>query len=455
MGFASREFLSFFLPPVLGTLLLLPRRATRIRTAAILAASIAFYAWLSLPFLALLAALVLINFAAARLIATRIRMRSRWLAISIAIDLAVLAASKCVAGFGAAAGISFYTFKILSHLIDVHRGGAPARSLLDWAAYVAFFPQIVCGPIQRFGTIDAKGEAVPSFADQLAGSAPRASLGTAGLALFILGFAKKVLLADPLGRAADAAFAAAAPGSLDLWFATAAYSFQLYFDFAGYSDMAIGIGRMIGIDCPRNFDAPYRAPGFTAFWRRWHISLSGWLRDYLYIPLGGSRAGAARTYLNLIIVFLLCGLWHGVRWTFVAWGAYHGAILVIERMRGRRTLYEGLPAPLRTAITFVLLTIGWVFFRASSLAEAGGWLAIMFSGSAPHGGSILLGGILYARGPLILLALCAALAFQPVQAIDWAKKLTWTRAVILAMLLFGSVATMWAQSFRAFLYEQF
>jgi len=451
MGFASQTFLTWFLPPVLGLFLLLPRGATRIRTAAILAASIAFYALLSLPFLGLLATLTIINFAAARLIAKGGDARSWWLAGSVALDLAVLAVTKYVVGFGGAAGISFYTFKILSHLIDIHRGGAPARSLLEWSAYVAFFPQIVSGPIQRYRTIDRKAEPVPSFADQLAGSAPRA----AGLALFILGFAKKVLLADPIGQASDAVFGAASPGALDLWFAAVAYSFQLYFDFSGYSDMAIGIGRLLGIDCPRNFDGPYRARSFTEFWRRWHISLSGWLRDYLYIPLGGSRKSARRTYFNLIIVFLLCGLWHGAAWTFVVWGAYHGAFLVLERILGRRTFYAALPAPLQTAITFVLLALGWIFFRAPSLGDALRWLTIMASGSAPREGSLLLAGILYARGPLILMALCAILAFQPVQAIDWARKLTWPKAVALAALFVLALMTMYTQSFRAFLYGQF
>ena len=238
-------------------------------------------------------------------------------------------------------GISFYTFKIIGYLVDIYRGQPPARSLLDFACYVSFFPQLLSGPIQRYGTIDCRSEPVPTFADQLIARAHTLDKFSWGVALFMLGFAKKVLLANAVGQVADAVFAAESPGTLDAWFGALAYTFQLYFDFSAYSEMAIGLGLMLGFECLRNFDAPYRADSFGDFWRRWHISLSSWLRDYLYIPLGGNRAGAGRTYVNLMIVFLLCGLWHGAGWTFIVWGAWQGLWLVVERVLGKKTLLCG------------------------------------------------------------------------------------------------------------------
>jgi alginate O-acetyltransferase complex protein AlgI len=234
-----------------------------------------------------------------------------------------------------------------------------------------------------------------------------------------------------------------------------AYTFQLYFDFSAYSEMAIGIGLMLGFECPRNFDAPYRADSFGDFWRRWHISLSSWLRDYLYIPLGGNRAGAGRTYLNLMIVFLLCGLWHGAGWTFIVWGFWHGLWLVVERAFGRKPFYAALPASGRVLVTLFLITIGWVVFRAQTLSEAGRLLAVMLVPTAAQGGSTLLSAIIYTRGHLIIMALCTMLVFQPVQGFDWTRRLDWSRVLLPASLFALSLLTLFAQSFRSFLYFQF
>jgi alginate O-acetyltransferase complex protein AlgI len=212
---------------------------------------------------------------------------------------------------------------------------------------------------------------------------------------------------------------------------------------------------MLGFECPRNFDAPYRADSFGDFWRRWHISLSGWLRDYLYIPLGGNRAGAGRTYLNLMIVFLLCGLWHGAGWTFIVWGAWHGFWLVTERALGRKPFYATLPASARMLVTLFLITIGWVIFRAETLAEAWRLLAVMFMPTAAQGGSTLLSAIIYTRGHLLLMSVCAVLVFQPVQGFDWTRRLDWSRVLVPASLFALSLMTLFAQSFRSFLYFQF
>ena len=220
------------------------------------------------------------------------------------------------------------------------------------------FPQLVAGPIVRYGSV----------ADQLQARDHNIEGFVAGLTRFNFGFAKKILLANPMGGIADACFGAG-EGVLTApiaWLGVAAYAFQIYFDFSGYSDMAIGLGRMFGFRFPENFNSPYRSKSITEFWRRWHISLSSFLRDYLYIPLGGNRLGSGRTYVNLMLVMLIGGLWHGAQWTFVVWGAIHGGMLMLERLMGKDSFYHRLPGWLRMAVTFVIVLITWVFFRAEN-----------------------------------------------------------------------------------------
>jgi alginate O-acetyltransferase complex protein AlgI len=509
MAFTSHIFLFYFLPGLLLVYYALPGRFLAARNLLLLAAGYVFYAWASPWFAALLFGLTVVNYILSRCIAVTEVRRIR-LAVTVgavAINLAVLGFFKYMGFFehildslvafaGVKAlpvlkivlpvGISFYTFKIISYLVDTYRDsswrGRPAlaldsdiqgrdalateerppaswrgeaRSLLDFACYVSFFPQLLSGPIQRYGAIDSKSEPVPTFADQLATREHTLDKFSWGVALFMLGFAKKILLANAVGQVADAVFAAESPSTLDAWFGALAYTFQLYFDFSAYSEMAIGIGLMLGFECPRNFDAPYRADSFGDFWRRWHISLSSWLRDYLYIPLGGNRAGASRTYVNLMIVFLLCGLWHGAGWTFLVWGAWHGLWLVVERVLGKKPFYAALPASVQVLATFLLVTVGWVIFRAETLSEAGRLLAVMFVPTAAQGGSTLLSAVIYTRGHLIIMALCAMLVFQPVQGFDWTRRLDWPRTLLPAGLFILSLMTLFAQSFRSFLYFQF
>jgi alginate O-acetyltransferase complex protein AlgI len=478
MAFTSHIFLFYFLPVLLLLYYVLPGRSPVARNVLLLAASYIFYAWVNPWFAALLFGLTVVNYIVARCIAgTEVRRtRLALTACAVTVDLAVLGFFKYMGFFEhmlnrlvavvgmdtlpvlkivLPVGISFYTFKLISYLADTYRVQPPARSLLDFACYVSFFPQLLSGPIQRYGTIDAKSESVPTFADQLIARQYTLDKFSWGVALFMLGFAKKILLANDMGQVADAVFAAATPSTLDAWFGALAYTFQLYLDFSAYSEMAIGIGLMLGFECPRNFDAPYRADSFSDFWRRWHISLSSWLRDYLYIPLGGNRAGTGRTYLNLMIVFLLCGLWHGAGWTFIVWGAWHGFWLVVERAFGRKPFYASLPRSARVLVTLLLITIGWVIFRAETLSEAGRLLAVMFMPAAAQGGSMLLSSIIYTRGHLIVMALCALLVFQPVQGFDWTRRLDWSRVLLPAGLFVLSLLTLFAQSFRPFLYFQF
>jgi len=241
-------------------------------------------------------------------------------------------------------GISFYTFQSMSYSIDVFRGDARAiRNPVDFACYVSMFPQLVAGPIIRFSEV----------AQQLVHRTHTIEKFSRGVAFFAMGMAKKILLANPCGWIADQAFNAGSVGFVDAWFGVTAYSMQIYYDFSGYTDMAIGLGLMLGFVFPKNFDSPYISQSITEFWRRWHISLSSWLRDYLYIPLGGNRKGTVRTYINLALVMLLGGLWHGASWNFVVWGAIHGAMLAFERYQGKDSFYRALPrvgkAPTRPA----------------------------------------------------------------------------------------------------------
>jgi alginate O-acetyltransferase complex protein AlgI len=272
------------------------------------------------------------------------------------------------------AGISFFTFQGISYLVDVYRRDvAPARNLVDFGMYHTLFPQLIAGPIVRFRQIESAVVVRPITL----------AMVHAGIVRFMLGVAKKIILADNAGYIADHIFALP-HGELSTsvaWLGTIAYTLQIYFDFSGYSDMAIGMGLMLGFRFPENFDQPYRSRSITEFWRRWHMTLSRWFRDYVYIPLGGNRHGPLRTYVNLFVVFFLCGLWHGAGWPFVVWGLFHGGLLVAERI-----LYGKAGSPLPwfagQAATLLLVMIGWVFFRAPTLADAVFHIGAMFGGGA-------------------------------------------------------------------------
>jgi alginate O-acetyltransferase complex protein AlgI len=282
-----------------------------------------------------------------------------------------------VPAFALPLGISFYTFHALSYLVDVSRRAADGqRDPAAMGLYIVFFPQLIAGPIIRYKDI----------ADQLVHRAVTREAFALAIQRFVIGLAKKMLIANTLAGPADAIFALpTAELTVGLaWLGIVCYTLQIYFDFSGYSDMAIGLALLFGFRFPENFNYPYVARSLTEFWRRWHISLSTWFRDYVYVPLGGNRRGAARTFLNLWIVFFLCGLWHGAAWTFVAWGLYHGSFLVVERLGAGRWL-ERLWAPARHAYAMLAVMVGWVFFRAESLHQAAGYLAAMSGFAAGSG----------------------------------------------------------------------
>ncbi len=267
-------------------------------------------------------------------------------------------------------GISFYTFQAISYLIDVYKKDIIAqKNIINFGMYKALFPQLIAGPIVRY--IDISKEIISRETDLI--------LFKEGIERFIIGLGKKVLLANPLGAYADIVFQQN-PGSLQssgVWLGILAYTLQIYYDFSGYSDMAIGLGRMMGFHFLENFNYPYISCSIKEFWRRWHISLSSWFRDYLYIPLGGNKKGNFRTYLNLILVFLLCGFWHGANFTFLVWGAWHGLFLVLERI-GLDSFLQNRNKVIQWIYTIVIISIGWVFFRADSLEYAIQYIFQMF-----------------------------------------------------------------------------
>ncbi|KQX69938.1 MBOAT family protein [Angustibacter sp. Root456] len=399
MSFATPMFLWVFLPALLLTYWLLPARW---RGGVVSAASMLFYTWGGGPFIALLLGCIAVNFVVGIAVAAPQRSqawRRRLLLLAVGFDLGVLAVWKYadfasrqvhaladVLGAGSTPvvslalpiGISFFTFHHISYIVDVYRGSKPAqRNLLRFVTYIAMFPQLIAGPIVRYHEISDQLDDVPRH---------RVDDFVAGFPRFALGLAKKVVVADTVAPIADAGFATGAPlTTATAWVAALAYTMQIYFDFSGYSDMAIGLARMLGFTFPENFARPYSAVSITDFWRRWHMSLSRWFRDYVYIPLGGNRRGGARTYLNLLVVFVLTGFWHGAAWTFLAWGLYHGAWLVVERASGYGRSDSARLEWLRRPVTFVIVVFGWVLFRADSIGQAAAMMKVMV---VPVGGGL-------------------------------------------------------------------
>lgn len=392
MLFNSFEFLVLFLPIVLAVSL-------RLRGNALLGwisfSSLVFYgfaghAWFLIP----MAVTTVLDYAVGRRLERSEGGRSRraLLLVSLVGNLGLLAYFKysgllvrtthdafAALGFGGMAaappewlivvlpaGISFYTFQTLSYVLDIYRGQARSElNFLKYLGFVAFFPHLVAGPLTRHSQI------IPQLSDiAAAGIGPR---WQSGIYLFAIGLVKKVLIADRIAGLIDPLIGDIGhAGVTGAWLAMIGYSMQIYFDFSGYSDMAIGLGRLFGIDLPQNFDSPYKARNPGDFWRRWHITLSRWLRDYLYISLGGNRRGAARTRINLMITMALGGLWHGANWTFAVWGIYHGVLLVLYQ-RHAQVWDEWRPAVQR-GVMYVLVCMGWVFFRSPDLATAATWL---------------------------------------------------------------------------------
>lgn len=386
MVFSSLIFLFAFLPLViLGNLLW--KENNTAKNAFLLFASLLFYAWGEGERVLVMLISIGFNFMIGLRLEPGTARRKAWLIAGIVLNLGVLSYFKyafffaknlnlLLDGLGIPTvsmepeklpiGISFYTFQALSYLVDVYRGTNKAqRSMLNLGLYITLFPQLIAGPIVRYN----------DMAEQLIHRVESQGLFAAGLRRFIIGFAKKILLANSMGSLVDGIFALP-PHELStplLWAGMIAYSLQLYFDFSGYSDMAIGLGKMFGFNLPENFNFPYIARSIQDFWRRWHMTLSVWFRDYLYIPLGGNRVAPFRVYVNLFIVFLLTGLWHGAGWNFIVWGLLHGFFLILERL-GLGKLLEKAPRVLSHLYTLLVVGFAWILFRADSFTYAAEYL---------------------------------------------------------------------------------
>lgn len=348
--------------------------------------SLIFYAWGELAYVFIMLLSIALNYGFGLLIYTYKSQQQKsqlLLAIGVALNLALLTYFKYFnflisqitgrpegeIGVHLPLGISFFTFQAISYLIDVKRGDADVEhNPLNLGLYIAMFPQLIAGPIVRF----------KSVSKQITNRIVDWTWVNKGLHLFISGLAQKVLIANPLAKPADQIFSLPAEqlSTATAWLGSICYTLQIFFDFSGYSNMAIGLGLMLGFTFPQNFNYPYISQSVTEFWRRWHMSLSQWFRDYLYIPLGGNRQGAIRTYLNLFVVFVLCGIWHGAAWTFVIWGVYHGAFLIIERL-GVSWALNQLPAICRHAYLLAVVIVGWVIFRSDSISELHYYLTTM------------------------------------------------------------------------------
>jgi len=473
MVFSSHVFLFYFLPAALGLYYLCPARW---RGLLLIGLSYLCYGWANPWFVLLLVFSTVLNYACGEWISGRWRIPGLWrgepagrglpaagqrkaaLGLCIAGNLAFLGFFKylgfveanlnaLLGVFGRApvevytvalpAGISFYTFKAMSYCLDVYQGASkPARGPVDFACYVALFPQLVAGPIGRFRDLG----------EQLQRRSQTLERFSQGVFFFALGMLKKVLLADPMGQVADAAFGAASVPWHAAWAGALAYSFQIYFDFSGYSDMATGLGLMMGFE----------------FRRRWHISLQNWLQDFIFMPLTKRLMrtklrgkGHAIPWIGYMVTFLACGLWHGAAWTFVVWGGLHGLLLCLERLAGRKPIYAGLPQWCRTLATFALVLLTWVFFRAETFGDALSYLSAMFGLTAAAPSAALVPGVVYQPQFLVVFAACLLIHVFRLDTWDLAQDLRPAKLVLAAAAFAASVAMLFTQSYEPFLYFRF
>ena len=466
MVFSSPFFLFFYLPVVLLAYYVTPLKW---RNFVLLLLNLVFYGWGEPIYIVIMFLSIAIDYSHGLLVAKAKAAgkdkRARWfVGQSVVFNLALLFFFKYwdfiseslaaiglnfmpVLGLGLPIGISFYTFQTMSYTIDVYRGDAAAqKSIINFGTFVTLFPQLIAGPIIKYkdlgDQIDRRDHSVDKFAS--------------GVQVFVVGLAKKVLLANNLGQLWDACQAMpldrlTAAGA---WLGVIAFSLQLYFDFSGYSDMAIGLGRMLGFEFLPNFNYPYISRSITEFWRRWHISLGTWFREYVYIPMGGNRVGRGRLFFNLMVVWGLTGIWHGASWNFLLWGLYFGVLLILEK-GGLLKVLEKLPAAVRHVYTLFLVLISWTIFAIEDFGRLGGYLKAMFGLGAGIAGPT---AGYYARsfGPVILIACLAA---TPLAKKSWNKLSKQGKAILLPLLLLGglvlSTAYLVDATYNPFLYFRF
>lgn len=468
MAFNELGFLFLFFPVALILYYIVPAVA---KNAVLVVLSLVFFAWGSTQYVLLLLLLMVFNYFSALQIDSareenpKLAKLALWSAVAVNLLLlgffkyrgfflenvgALFGKTVSVQAIPAPLGVSFFTFSILSFLFDVYREKARMpKNPLDFALYVSFFPKLVSGPIVSYH----------DFADQLRERKINLNKIGAGVRQFLIGLAKKVLVADVLGVTFNAITALPLDGVsvVSAWLGALSYTLMLYFDFSGYSDMAIGIAQMCGFTFSKNFDYPYMSTGISDFWRRWHISLGAWFRDYVYFPLGGSRVETAKIIRNLLIVWLLTGIWHGANWTFLVWGLYHGALQLLEKFPLKKIL-EKIPNAVKIPLTFLAVLVGWVFFFAPNLGFAFTWLGRMMG----IGTSFMDSAAKYYLGSSWLILLIAFAGSYPLPA-RLAGKLyrrrdnlpTALSVVWFGLLLVLCIAAMTSSTYASFLYFQF
>ena len=466
MVFSSTIFLCVYLPLVLLGYYICPKKG---KNLFLLIVSLIFYAWGEPKYVFLMIFSILVNYVFGLLMDKHRENKKRLkllLVISVIIDLGLLSVFKYTdfiitninSVFGAGfdllnialpIGISFYTFQAMSYTIDVYRDDVRVqRNLIDFGMYITMFPQLIAGPIVRYSDVQ----------DQLAERNVTTADFSEGIMRFVVGLGKKVLLANQMGAVWTQIYALGGDiSALMAWTGAAAYTFQIYFDFSGYSDMAIGLGRMFGFKFPENFRYPYESVSITDFWRRWHITLSTWFKEYLYIPLGGNRRGLARQALNLLIVWTLTGFWHGAGWNFVMWGLYYFAILFIEKLFLLKAL-DKLPRLFRHAYALHLIVIGWVIFASDDVSVMLPYLGSMFGANGALGGMDVY--TLLTRAALMVIC-CVASTELPRRLFVTAagkmnEKAAFTvKSVLTLTLLALSVVFLIGDSYNPFLYFRF
>ena len=462
MVFSSLLFLFFYLPATLLVYYLVP---SKWRNLWLFLVNLVFYGWEEKAYVLLMLFSIAVNYAAGLLVEAHRDRGPGILAVNAVINLGLLFFFKyydfLAAGLGRLPflsflhplgialpiGISFYTFQNMSYPIDVYRGDARSqRSFLRYGTYVALFPQLIAGPIVRYKDI----------ADQLEGRKETKELFASGVCRFCVGLSKKVLLANSIGALWDTykAMDPAALSAADAWLGAVAFTFQIYFDFSGYSDMAIGLGRMLGFEFVENFNYPYISKSITEFWRRWHISLSSWFRDYVYIPLGGNRRGLRRQLLNLLIVWALTGIWHGASWNFLLWGLYYALLLILEKLFLYKRL-EKAPAWLGRLYALLLVVVGWVLFSVEDLPACAAYLRSMFFG----GSGLVSGTFLYYLRSFAPSLLVMALASTPLPKMLFSRLPEKVGLVVKPVLVLASLLLCTAylvdSTYNPFLYFRF
>ena len=466
MVFSSLEFIFVFLASVLAVYYLVPPKA---RNIVLLLFSLVFYGWGEPVYVFLMIATITVDYICGYIIGRDLDSKPKrakvTLIISIVINLALLGVFKYydffagtlnsllgrgvfpTLGLTLPIGISFYTFQALSYVIDVYRRDARVqKNIAAFGTYVTLFPQLIAGPIVRYADVD----------DQLRERTHSLTLFASGCRTFICGLAKKILLANAAGAMWNSLSAAAEPDALGAWLAIVFYTFQIYFDFSGYSDMAIGLGKMFGFSFRENFYYPYDSVSITEFWRRWHISLSTWFREYVYIPLGGNRKGVGRTYFNLFCVWLLTGLWHGASWNFVLWGLYYFALLVIEKTFLLRLL-ERAPKFLRHIYSMAAVIFGWLLFVIEDVSSIGTYLSRMFGGTGVFATQITVYELVRNLVFLAILILASTPAPKKLWYKLYSKGTPWriVQSVVCAIAFVLCIAYLVDSSYNPFLYFRF